>query len=157
MMKRNLQMEAAEALLDAGVSLPFIRIPFTGRPLRLTMRRPSLGSLIRIARLYLQLGVTCSQMEAFDKHEQLRFIAEHGRRVSLMIALTVCRGALSGALFARPLAWLIRWLVPHELLQAACRTFLSLLGTRPFMTIIASAERINPMTPRTSQDSRKGS
>lgn len=157
-MKRAVEIEAAEALLDIGVSLPFFRLPFVRRPIRLTMRRPCLGNLIRIAKLYVELRVTCKQMEEFDKDEELQFVAIHGRRLSLMVALTVCRGAVSGALFARPLAWLIRWFMPHEYLLAANRQFIALLGTRSFMPIIDSVETANPMKPRTSRRSaRKGS
>lgn len=158
-MERKLQIEAAEALLDVGVSLPFIRVPFTGRILRLTMRRPCLGNLIRIARLYLQLGVTYRQMEAFDQHEELEFLARHGHRVSKMIALTICRGALSGTLLAEPLAWLIRWFVPDRYLQAANLRFITLMGTRSFMNIINSVEAANPMKSRMSRkrNTKKGS
>lgn len=156
-MNRSVETEAAEALLDIGVSLPFFRLPLMRQPIRLTMKRPCLGNLIRITKLYLQMGVTCRQMEAFDKDEELRFIALHGGRISRMVALTICRGAISGTLLARPLAWLIRWFVPNECLQAAARHFIALLGTRSFMSIIDSVERANPMKPRTSQRNTKGS
>lgn len=155
-MKRRLETEAAEALLDMGVSLPFFRLPFTRRPVRLVMRRPCLGSLIRLARLYLGLGVDYEGLRRLSKDEELELLARHGRRLSLMVALTVCRGPWSGALLARPLAWLIRWWMPHAWLLAACRTFVGLLGTRPFMPFIASVERANPMTPSVSRE-RKGS
>ncbi|WP_418981726.1 hypothetical protein [Alistipes sp.] len=156
-MKRAVEIEAAEALLDIGVSLPFFRLPLMKRPIRLMMRRPCLGGLIRISKLYLQMGITYKQMEEFDKDEELQFIAMHGGRISRMVALTVCRGAVSGTLFARPLAWLIRWFVPNDYLQAANRQFITLLGTRSFMSIIDSVETANPMKPRTSQRNAKGS
>lgn len=155
-MRRNIEIEAAEALLDIGVSLPFIRIPFSRRAIRLTMKRPCLGNLIRICRLYLQIGVTYQQMEEFDKDGELRFVAEHGKRISLMIALTICRGALSGMLFAGVLAWLIRWFVPEGYMQAANLRFITLMGTRSFMNIINSVEIANPMKPRLSRR-KKGS
>lgn len=159
MKRRNVQIEAAEALLDVGVSLPFIKIPFTKRSIRLTMKRPCLGNLIRISKLYLQIGVTYEQMEEFDKDQELRFIAEHGQRVSKMVALTICRGAISGTLFAGLLGWLIRWFVTDTYLQAASKKFITLMGTRSFTTIISSVEAANPMKPRMSQprNTRKGS
>lgn len=158
-MRRSVQIEAAEALLDVGVSLPFLKLPFRKRPIRLTMKRPCLGNLIRITKIYLQIGVTYRQMENFDKDEELRFVAEHGGQVSRMVALTICRGAVSGTLFTGLLAWLIRWFVPDEYLQAANRQFITLLGTRSFTDIISSVETANPMKPRRSQprNGRKGS
>lgn len=159
-MKKNVEIEAAEALLDVGVSLPFLqfRIPFKKKPIpiRVTMKRPCLGSQIRIAKLYLQLGVTYEEMERFNKHEEMAFLAIHGKRVSKMVALTVCRGAITSVLFSGIVAWLLRWFVPDKYLQGANRCFITLLGTKSFMRIIESVQISNPMKPRESQK-RKGS
>lgn len=154
-MTRGIGIEASEALLDVGVSMPFIkiRIPLRAKPfsIRMTMKRPCLGSQIRISRLYMKLGITHQEMERFNKHEEFIFLAMHGKTISKMVALTVCRGAITGILFASMLAWLIRWFTPNEYLQAANLRFITLIGTKPFMNIIRSAEMSNPMTPRLSQ------
>lgn len=156
----NVELEAAEALLDIGVSLPLktVRIPFTGKSFapRMTMKRPCLGNQIRIARHYLKIGFTYEEMKAFNKHEEMVFLAKHGVRVSKMIALTICRGALSGWLFAPLMAWFIRWFVPDAFVQGANLRFITLLGTKDFMNIIRSSEIANPLRPRLSQK-RKGS
>lgn len=156
----NVELEAAEALLDTGVSLPFktIRVPFTrkGFTLRVTMKRPCLGSQIRIARQYHKIGVTYKQMKAFSKDEEMNFLALHGKRISLMIALTICRGAFTGWLFAPIMAWIIRWFVPDVFIQGANLRFITLLGTKDFMNIIRSAEIANPLRPKLSQK-EKGS
>ena len=92
--ERKVQQEASEALLDVGVSVPLkpIRLPFRKKRLllRLTMRRPRLSTQIKIARLYLSLGVTYAELEALDKDGQMCFIAEHGKTISDMVALTMC-------------------------------------------------------------------
>lgn len=156
----NVELEAAEALLDIGVSLPFkaIRIPFTGKhlTLRMTMKRPCLGNQIRIARHYLKVGFTYEQMKAFDKHEEMAFLAMHGKRISKMIALTICRGAITGTLFTPFMAWFIRWFVPDAFILGANLRFITLLGTKDFMNIIRSCEIANPLRPRLSQK-EKGS
>lgn len=154
-MDKQIELEAAEALLDIGVSVPLkaIRIPFIHKriALRLTMRRPVLGNQIRIARLYLGMGVTYGQMLEFTKEEEMEFMAIHGKTVSRMVALTICRGSLAGTLFARPLAWFLRWFVPDIFLQGANLHFVSLMGTRSFIDIIRSAGIANPMKPKLSQ------
>ena len=154
-MSANVELEAAEALLDLGVSLPFkeLKIPFTRRRLRprVIMRRPCLGSQIRIARQYLKIAVTHEQMELFTKDEELAFLAKHGRRVSLIIALTICRGFITGWLFAPLMAWFIRWFVPDTFIQGANLRFITLLGTKNFRSIIRSCEIANPLRPRLSQ------
>lgn len=120
------------------------------------MKRPCLGNQIRIARHYLKLGHTAEQMEAFTIEEEMGFLAKHGRRISLMIALTICRGAISGLLFTPFMAFVIRWFVPDAFIQGANLRFISLMGTKAFMNIIRSVDAINPLRPRLSQE-EKGS
>ena len=154
---RNVQIEAADALLDVGISLPFFKIPFIKKTVRLTMRRPCLGTQIRITKLYLEMGVSYEDMEAFSTvDEELTFIAKHGVTVSRMLALAVCRGAVSGWLFSRPLAFLMRCLCDDRFLFGSSMQLLSLLKTKSFSIIINSAEMMNPMKLSLSQK-RKGS
>ena len=80
--ERLVQAEGTAALLDRGVSVPLkeLRIPLVKKPLKLrvVMRRPRLGGLIRLARVYLSLGVTADEMKKFTKDEEMAFIAAHG-------------------------------------------------------------------------------
>ena len=155
--ERKIQQEASEALLDVGVSVPLkpIRIPFREKRLllRMTMRRPRLSTQIKIARLYLSLGVSYSELEALDTDAQMRFIAKHGKTISEMVALTMC------GKWWKPM-WLVSWILRHWVdnlyLQVAMMKFVLLLGTESFMNIIRSAEMTNPMKLRLSQK-KKGS
>jgi hypothetical protein len=157
--KFPIELEAAEALMDVGVSIPLksFRILFTQRwiTFRLTMKRPMLWNLIKIASLYLEMNTTYDQMKKFKKEEEMAFIRDHGRRISRIIALTIFRDGISGS-FYKILAWFIERMVPHEYLQGAFRTFISLMGVRAFTAIIRSVETANPMKPKLSQR-RKGS
>lgn len=161
MNKQDLEPQVAEALLDVGVSIPLrsFRLPFRKKPvqIRLTMKRPKLGTQIRIARLYLKMDVTYEKMRNFNKEEQMTFMAEHGKTISRMIALTICRGKLSGFLLSGVLSWILLWLVDDVYLQAACTQFTSLMGTKSFENIIRSAEMTNPMTPLNQSHEIKGS
>ncbi|KGF48543.1 hypothetical protein [Prevotella disiens] len=155
--ERKVQQEASEALLDVGVSVPLkpIRLPFRKKRLllRLTMRRPRLSTQIKIARLYLSLGVTYAELEALDKDGQMCFIAEHGKTISDMVALTMC------GKWWKPV-WLVSWILRHWVenlyMQVAMMKFVLLLGTESFTNIIRSAEMTNPMKLRLSQK-KKGS
>lgn len=155
--ERKVQQEASEALLDVGVSVPLkpIRLPFRKKRLllRLTMRRPRLSTQIKIARLYLSLGVTYAELEALDKDGQMYFIAEHGKTISDMVALTMC------GKWWKPM-WLVSWILRHWVdnlyMQVALMKFVLLLGTESFTNIIRSAEMTNPMKLRLSQK-KKGS
>ena len=157
---RLVEAEGTAALLDRGVSVPLkeMRLPWRRKPLKLrvTMRRPRLGGLIRLARIYLSMGVTSAEMEKFSKEEEMAFIARHGKAVSGMIACTLCRGWWSRHLLRGVAAWAVRQWMEPAYMWAAMRTYVLLLGTAPFTSIIRSAERTNPMRPRLSRG-REGS
>lgn len=157
-MARAIQREAADALLNAGISIPIkeIRLPLLKRPikLRVTLKRPYMSGQIRFARTYLSMGVTSAQMAEFTKEEQMRFIAGHGSKLCDMIAEAICVGPVR-RMFRRPVSWFIRHCVEQRYQLAAVRRFVSLMGTDPFIPIIRLAERTNPMKPRLSQRREK--
>lgn len=151
---RKIQREGAEALLDAGVSLPLkdLRIPFRKEPLRfrLTMKRPTLARQIKIAHTYLTLDTTAEELEKMDHEGQMAFLARHGKTLSRIIALTMERWWLPVWL----LSWLVRHLMKWEYQKAAFAQFVLLMGTQSFIPIIRSAEMTNPMKLRLSQGKR---
>lgn len=157
---RQIERESADALLDAGISVPLkaFRIPLRKKPveLRVTMRRPYLSGQIRFARTYLSMGVTSEQMWNFGKEEEMEFMAGHGKTISRMVAYTLCRGWWSRHLLLRPVSWFVRNFMEQPYLLGAVKRFVSLMGTDPFIAIIRSAEKTNPMKLRLSQK-RKGS
>lgn len=161
MNKQDVEPQVAEALLDVGVSIPLWRfhLPFRKKPvqLRMTMKRPKLGTQLRIARLYLKIGVTYEKMRDFTKEEQMSFMVEHGHDVCRMIAFTICRGRYSGLLLSPLVSWILLWWVDDVYLQAACTRFVSLLGTKSFENIIRSAEKTNPTVPLNQSQQKKGS
>lgn len=155
-----IQREGTAALLDRGVSVPLkeLRIPFRKAPLvlRVVMRRPRLGGLMRLARIYLGMGVTAEQMGKFTKEEEMAFLVRHGKEVSRLIACTLCRGWWSRHLLLGPAAWWVHHFMEPRYMMGAMRHYVLLLGTDPFTHIIRSAEGTNPMKRRLSQV-RKGS
>ncbi len=157
---KQIQREGADALLDIGVSVPLksFRIPLRKSPveLRVTMKRPYMSGQILFARTYLSMGVTSEDMWNFDKEQEMRFLAEHGKKVSRMLAYTICRGAFSRRFLLWAVSWFLRNFVEQRYLIGTVKRFVSLMGTDPFIPIIRSAERTNPMKLRTSQK-KKGS
>lgn len=150
-MSMKIEKEAAEALLDVGVSVPFkeLRLPWRKKPLvlRFRMGRPRLGGQIRIARLFASLGVTHEELEKMTEAERLAWLGKHGRTVSKIVALTVCKGKWSGLLLSGAVAWLLRWAVDDVWLEGSFRRWTQLLGTRGFESIIALSGAMNPLKP----------
>ena len=148
---RRIQKEGADALLNAGVSVPLkeFKLPFKKKPvqLRVTMKRPYMSGQL----IYLSMGVTSKQMSAFTKEEEMKFIVEHSKAISRIIAYTICQGYVSRHLFVGVVAWFIRNFVEDRYIHVSFRTFIGLMGTKSFMNIIRSVEVSNPMRLRRSQ------
>ena len=151
---RQIQIEAADALLNAGISVPLkeFRLPLKKKPvrLRLKMKRPYMSGQIRIARTYLSMNVKAADMENFTKEQEMAFLVEHGVAISRIIAYTICVGFISQRLFVGLVAWFIRHFVEHRYMMLVFKTFTRLMGSRPFTTIIRSAEMANPLKRRLS-------
>lgn len=64
---RLIQKECADALLDAGISVPLKewRLPWAKKPVRfrVTMKRPRMRGLLLMTREYLKMGVEVSDPE----------------------------------------------------------------------------------------------
>lgn len=150
-MDAKIERQAAEALLDVGVSVPFkeVKLPWRKAPLKLRFRmgRPRLGNQIRIARIFTSMDISHEKLERMKTAERLAFLAKNGRSISRIVALTICRGKWSGFLLSGLVAWFLRWTVDDLYLEAAFRQWTLLLGTRAFESIITSLEATNPLRP----------
>lgn len=158
-MEQTEQLKASALMLDMGVAIPVRPFKYLYRkrkPMSVVMRTPGLGNLMRMANLYLQMGVTYEEMKAYTFEQNMRFIAEHGVTVSRIVAYTLVRNRLRGRLFNRIIAWWLRWRVHPMFLQEAMFQFLTMLDPKPFQTTISSVEMMNPMKPNLSH-SRSGS
>lgn len=157
---RQIEKEGAEALLDTGLSVPLkeLHLPFFKKSfhLHVTMRRPTLAGQIRIAKEWLAMGVTSEEMWHFTKEEEMQFLVKHGKKISRMVAYTLCRGWISRHLLVGLTAWAVRNWMENKYLISVIKKFVGLMGTDSFTSIIKSAETVNPMKLRKSQK-KKGS
>ena len=115
------------------------------------MKGPTSAVLIEFVRQFLVMDITAEEVRTMPKLEQMRFIAKHGKCLSRINAYTVCRGYISRHLLVGLTAWLVRNFVAYRYQVAATEQFERLMGADPFMSIIRSAERTNPMKLRLSQ------
>ncbi len=152
-MNRIIELEAAEALLDAGISLPLLRM----RLLFLSRARaahrnasPFWGTQMRIARLYLRQGIGAQKLAAATAEEEMAFFDEHPKELSQMVALTVCRGYLSGLILAPVVAFRALACSAREYLVEAQRRFSRLRATRISGILSSGPNRRIPFRPGVS-------
>lgn len=159
-MEKLVEREAAEALLDLGLSVPVkvLRLPFRKKPLviRITLRRPYLGTQIRMAKRWLDTGTSYEELMKLDKQGQQLFLRKHGVSVSRIVADTIWRGPVLGRILNRPTAFIIRHKVEEKYMLAALTQFALLADITGFANIIRLVQRMTPTMPRMSQQ-RKGS
>lgn len=116
----NIKCQAAEMLLDIGIGIPLLpKFLFRKKDATVTMYRPTLGNLMRMARIYQNIGVTPEAIKEMNCDEQLKLVAEKGHDISRIVAYAICSGYITGRLFNGIVAWWLRWRVhPVFLVQA---------------------------------------
>lgn len=147
----EIQMLGAVALLDDGISLPLHTV-LRRKPFRLTMKIPVTRSFIRASKAYLSIGVTPEEYEGYDFTGKMRFVAEHGKAVSRIVAAGILRGPVMGRLLSRPLAWLLRETMHPVALMEAWKLLLNETAVTSFGIIITLAAAMNKMQPLVSRN-----
>lgn len=148
----TVEINAAELLLDKGVRVE-LRAPFFMRwickNIGVTVRRPVLGTMMRISRLYLKLGIDISKVDAGDMHEAHRLLTEHGDTICRIVATGMIRGRLSGWMFARPLGWYLRWHSDALKLAKLSVLLIELSGVQHFTNTIRFLAAMRMTAPKT--------
>lgn len=141
-------------MLDMGVAIPVRPLKYLYRkrkPCRVIMRTPYAGTIMRINRLYLELGVTYEELKDYTFEQNAAFMAEKGKTVSRMVAYTLVRGWLTGRLLNRAVAWWLRWRVHPMMLEEAMFQLLTMLDKEGFHNTIKLARKMNLMKPNLSR------
>lgn len=147
------EYKACKLMLDMGVAIPVRPLKYLYRkkkPCRVVMRTPYAGTVMRINRLYLSLGVTYEELKGYTFEQNASFVAKHGKTISRMVAYTLVRGWLAGLLLNRLVAWWLRWRVHPVMLQEAMFQMLTMLDKGDFPVIIKLAQKMNLMKPNLS-------
>jgi hypothetical protein len=156
------ELKASRLILDLGVAIPirplrFFNIKKTAGQKTVVIRRPYMGGLIRMCEQVGRIGVKHEDMQKFTINETVQFMAAHGKAVSMVVAGAIVRGYFSYKLFARIVAWWLRWRVHPIFLAEAMLQITENIDIRPFSNTIKLVETMNLLNPRMSQEKRNGS
>ena len=152
------QRDAADVLLDLGVSIP-VRAPrllrwLGKREMRLTIRRPYYGTMVRISKAWLSMGVTAESISRNSLEDDLKLIGEHGRTVANIVALGILRGKFSGHFAGLLARWLMWHMHPSLMVESAYR-LVTLSKVEDFTTTIRLLGAMN--VTRNLSPGREGS
>ena len=148
------QREAANILLDLGVSIPMTAPRlfrwFGKKQIRLTIRRPYWGTMVRISREWLSMGLTAEELRNNLLEDDLKLIKIHGKTVATIVAYGALRGPVS-ELFAPLLGRLLLWKVHPVLLVEAAFKLVTLSRVEDFTStirLLATMDVTRRMSPQ---------
>lgn len=119
------QREAANILLDLGVSIPMTAPRFFRwfgiKKISVTIKRPCWGTMIRISKKWLSMGIDTRDIKSNKIEDDFLLMQTHGKAVATIVSYGILRGYFSG-LFAPLLGRILLWRVdPVFLVEAAYR------------------------------------
>lgn len=149
------QREAANILLDLGVNIPMtaprlFRV-FGKKQIRLTIKRPCWGTMVRISRAWLTMGVTAEKIKTNTLEDDLTLMRDHGRTICKVVAYGTLRGWFSG-LFAGLLGRILLWRVHPTILVEAAYKLVTLSRVEDFtrtIRLIGTMDVTRNLSPKT--------
>jgi len=133
------QREAANILLDLGVSIPMTAPRlfrwFGKKQVRLTIRRPCWGTMVRISRAWLSMGITAEDIKSNSLEDDMKLMQQHGKTVARIVAYGSLRGWFSG-FFAPVLGYILRWRAHPTILVEAAYKLVTLSRVEDFTNTI---------------------
>lgn len=158
---KQIEAQAADALLDRRLKInlpaPWPLRLFGRRTIPIWMKLPVGQNLIRISRLFVQMGIDPKKVTAESFGTVLEYIGLHGVTVSRIIAYGLIRGSFSAWLLNRPLAWYIRNHATLPNMAELVRIIALLSGAEAFVTIIRSVSEMRITEPTLSHEEKSGS
>ena len=133
-------------LLDIGVAIPLLpKFIFRKKESTVTIHRPTLGNLMRIAKVYQQIGITPDDLKGMDFNAQMKLVSNHGNDISRIVAYAVCSGCFTGKWLNGMVAWWLRWRVHPVMLVQAMFQLLKGTHLQSFCSIIPLAAQADEL------------
>ena len=144
--EEQIRGQAADMLLDIGVAIPLLpKFIFRKKESTVTIHRPTLGNLMRIAKVYQQIGVTPDDLKEMDFNAQMKLVSNHGNDISRIVAYAVCSGCFTGKWLNGMVAWWLRWRVHPVMLVQAMFQLLKGTHLQSFCSIIPLAAQADEL------------
>jgi len=147
------QREVANILLDLGVTIPMTAPRlfrwFGKKQVRLTIRRPYWGTMVRISRSWLSIGISAETIKTNTLEDDMKLMQQHGKTVARIVAYGSLRGWLSG-LFAPVLGRILLWRVHPSILVEAAFKLVTLSRVEDFtntIRLLATMDVTRKMSP----------
>jgi hypothetical protein len=152
--EREAQREAANILLDLGVSIPMTAPRlfrwFGKKQIRLTVKRPCWGTMVRISRRWLSMGIEAGKIKNNTLEDDFSLMQAHAGTVATIVSYGILRGRFEG-LFAPLLGRILLWRVPPVFLVEAAYKLVTLSRVEDFTStirLIATLDMTRSLSPK---------
>ena len=146
----EVEIKAVDTILDKGVRVP-IPTPFLLRKIgikkvNVVVRRPVMGTMLRISKRYVQLNVD-EKLHEKEWQDWVQMFVRNMKPVSMIVAVGMLRGKWAGWLLARPLAHYLRWHLNTRELAEIAAMLVTLSGIQDFMNTITFLRGMKTTAP----------
>lgn len=161
MQETAIEEHTADLILKRGVRLElraplFLRV-FGKKTIKLTVTSPYEGTLIRVAKYYLQTGISSEQLDDITHEQALSLMLTHGTQITKAVACAWLNGWIAGWLFTRPLAKYMRWNCKPQDILVIATVILLYGGVSDFINITRSVRMMKTTSPMIEGQTKKGS
>lgn len=150
-MSEEVEIKTVDTILDQGVRVP-IPAPFLFRlvgkkTINVVVRRPVIGNMLRISKMYIKMGIGENEIEEGEWRDWIKLFEKTAVPASRIVAVGMLRGKWRGWLFARPLAYWLRWKVNSREIAEMAAMLVSLSGVQDFMNTIKFLQGMKMTAP----------
>lgn len=155
----SIELNAANTLLDQGVKVP-VKAPlllrlFGKKHIKLVIRAPYLGTLLRISAIYERMQITPEQLKKLDDDNIHQLFLKHTKKCAEIAAQCMLNNFLLGKLLGPLLSvWLLWKLSPGKLMQIA-QVMGFLTEKEAFTHTIRLVSTLTMMKPNLSQEEQR--
>lgn len=144
------EIRTVDTILDKGVRVPIptpLFLRFIGiRKFNMVVRRPVIGTLLRISKRYVMLRID-EKFDEQDWQDWLMLFNEKAKPVSEIVAVGMLRGKWAGRLFTWFLARYLRWHLDTKQMAEIAAMLVTLSGIQDFMNTITFLRGMKTTTP----------
>ncbi|TZF81819.1 hypothetical protein FW774_17335 [Pedobacter sp. BS3] len=155
------EIKAAETLLNQGqpipIGAPWLFRLFGKKHLIVRVKQPSAGTMLRVTRLRLSMGVTDDFLANITVDDALKLQVKHTGTVSKMTALLLLGGKKRGWLFGRLLAKYLQEAMPFNAMLHIMQVVVLGGGIADFIDFIRLTRTMRLTEPTMSQQTQKRS
>jgi len=153
---KEVEIKTVDTILDKGVRVP-IPTPFLfgKKQVNVIVRRPVMGNMLLISKLYEQMNVPAEFGDDFTAWHKL--YTQHAGTVSRIVAVGILRGRVKVKLLSRVFAWYLRWHINSRELAQLAAILVTLSGVQDFLSTIKFLRAMKMTEPRKESPTDEGS